>query len=372
MMDISELLILTLQKGASDLHLVIGNPPVLRINGVMVKTDLPVLTGDSVHNMIYDILSEQQKSVFEEHLSLDFSLELQDTARFRVNIFYHRRGEGGIFRLIPTRIPTLRELSFPSAVEELTRLDRGLVIVTGPTGSGKSTTLAAMIDLINNERDAHIITIEDPIEFIHTHKRCSIHQREVKVHTTSFSQALTDALREDPDIILVGEMRDFETVQMALTAAETGHLVLSTLHTGSAPKTIDRIIDVFPPHQQPQIRLQLSETLEGIISQTLLPRADEKGRIAALEIMTGTPAIRNNIRESKTHHMKAAIETGATWGMQSLDQHLRTLLKKGIITWRDAYRACQDKKVFSQFSSDAPVVKIQEEEKIKSEKFNFW
>lgn len=246
-MDITDLLILTLERGASDLHLTVGTPPILRINGVLVKTDYPVLDRETAHEIIYDVLTEQQKSTLEENMSLDFSIDFQDIARFRVNVYYHRRGEGAVFRLIPTKMPTLKELGFPSIVEELTRLDRGLILVTGPTGSGKSTSLAAMIDLMNDERDDHIITIEDPIEFIHDHRRCIINQREVKVHTIDFADALRSALREDPDIILVGEMRDLETIHMALTAAETGHVVLATLHTSSAPQTVDRVIDVFPP-----------------------------------------------------------------------------------------------------------------------------
>jgi len=372
-LDVSDLLLLTLERGASDLHLTVGSPPVLRINGVLVRTDYPVLDRDVTHELIYDILTEQQKSIFEENMSLDFSIEFQDIARFRVNIYYHRRGEGAVFRLIPTKMPTLKELGFPSIIEEFTRMGRGLILVTGPTGSGKSTTLAAMIDLMNDERDDHIITIEDPIEFIHEHRRCIVNQREVKVHAISFSDALRSALREDPDIILVGELRDLETLQMALTAAETGHLVLATLHTNSAPKTIDRVIDVFPPHQQSQIRVQLSETLEGIAAQTLLPRADGRGRIAALEIMTATPAVRSLIREAKTYQMPSIIQTGTKWGMQSLDQHLRTLLKQGIITWKEAFRAAHDKNTFSQYSSEVPVVAApEEEEESKSAQFNFW
>ena len=361
-MDVSDLLLLTLERGASDLHLTVGSPPVLRINGVLVRTDYPVLDREIAHELIYDILTEQQKSVFEENMSLDFSIEFQDIARFRVNIYYHRRGEGAVFRLIPTKMPTLKELGFPPIVEEFCRLDRGLILVTGPTGSGKSTTLAAMIDLINDERDDHIMTIEDPIEFIHEHRRCVINQREIKVHATTFSDALRSALREDPDIILVGELRDLETLQMALTAAETGHLVLATLHTSSAPKTIDRVVDVFPPHQQAQIRVQLSETIEGIVAQTLLPRADGRGRVASLEIMTATPAIRSLIREAKTYQMPSIIQTGTKWGMQSLDQHLRTLLKQGVITWKEAFRAAHDKNTFSQYSSEVPVVAPPEEE----------
>ncbi|OQA19766.1 MAG: Twitching mobility protein [bacterium ADurb.Bin363] len=372
-MDIAELLILTLERGASDLHLTVGTPPVIRINGVLVRTDYSILTRESIHDLIYDVLTEQQKSAFEENMNLDFSIEFQDLARFRVNVYYHRRGEGAVFRLIPTKIPTLKELGFPPIVEELTRLDRGLILVTGPTGSGKSTTLAGMVDLINDESDDHIITIEDPIEFIHEHRRCIINQREVKVHTLTFTDALRGALREDPDIILVGELRDLETIQLALTAAETGHLVLSTLHTNSAAKTVDRIIDVFPPHQQPQVRVQLSETIEGIIAQTLMPRADGRGRIAALEIMTGTPAIRNLIREAKTFQMPSIIQTGTKWGMQSLDQHLRTLLKQGVITWKEAFRAAHDKNTFSQYSTEAPVVApTEEDEESKSAQFNFW
>jgi len=368
--DISELLILTLERGGSDLHITVGSPPVIRINGTLVRTDYPILEKDIVHELIYDILSDQQKSAFEENMNLDFSIEFQELARFRVNTFYHRRGEGAVFRLIPSKIPTLKELGFPPIIEELTRLRMGLVLITGPTGSGKSTTLAAMMDVINDERDDHVITIEDPIEFIHEHRRALINQRELKSHTLTFSDALRASLREDPDIILVGEMRDLETIQMALTAAETGHLVFATLHTNSAAKTIDRIIDAFPPHQQAQIRVQLSETLEAVVAQTLLPRADGTGRIAGLEIMIGTPAIRSLIREGKTYQMPSIIQTGTKWGMQSLDQHLRNLLKQGIITWKDAFRAAHDKNTFSQYSAEAPVVNPEEGE--EKTRFNFW
>jgi len=378
-MDISELLILTVEKGASDLHLTVGTPPILRINGKLVKTDYPPLTKDSIHEMIYDILRDDQKSSFEEKLDLDFAIEFRDFARFRVNIFHHRLGEGAVFRLIPRKIPTLEELGFPPIISDLTNLKKGLILVTGPTGSGKSTTLAAMINKINQERAEHIITLEDPIEFIHDHHKCVINQREIGVHATGFAEALRSALREDPDIILVGEMRDLETIALAITAAETGHLVLATLHTSGAAKTVDRIIDVFPPHQQGQVRAQVAESIEGVISQSLLARKDGCGRIAALEIMIGTSAIRNLIRENKTHQIPSIIQTGTKWGMQSLDQHLRTLLKQGLISWEEAFRYAQDKATFSQYQEEVTQeepsattdLKAQEIRK-KTAKFSFW
>jgi twitching motility protein PilT len=347
-MDITELLILTRERDASDLHLTVGTPPSLRIHGKLVRLDYPPLTAQSLHEMLYDVLTDEHKARFEDTHDLDLSLELQNVGRFRVNVFVQRLGEAAVFRLIPTAIKSLDQLGMPAILRSLATKDRGLVLVTGPTGSGKSTTLAAMIDLMNTERTDHIITIEDPIEFVHQHKSCLVNQREVGPHTQSFSAALRSALREDPDIILVGEMRDLETIAMALTAAETGHLVLATLHTNSAAQTVNRIIDVFPPHQQDQIRVQLSEALLGVLAQTLIPRADGRGRVPAIEMMVATPAIRNLIREGKTFQIPSMIETGAKEGMTSLDQCLRDLLRRGLISPEDAFIRAVDREAFAE------------------------
>jgi twitching motility protein PilT len=346
-MDITELLILTRERDASDLHLTVGTPPTLRIHGKLVRLDYPVLTAASLHDMLYDVLTDEHKARFEDTHDLDLSLELQNVGRFRVNVFVQRLGEAAVFRLIPTNIKSLDDLGMPPVLRTLAMKDRGLLLVTGPTGSGKSTTLAAMIDLMNTERTDHIITIEDPIEFVHQHKSCLVNQREVGPHTNSFSAALRSALREDPDIILVGEMRDLETIAMALTAAETGHLVLATLHTNSAAQTINRVIDVFPPHQQEQIRVQLSEALLGVLAQTLIPRVDARGRVAAIEMMVATPAIRNLVREGKTFQIPSMIETGAKEGMISLDQCLRDLLRRGLISPEDAFIRAVDRDAFA-------------------------
>jgi len=347
-MQIKELLITTKERDASDLHLNVGIPPVLRINGKLAKLDLPELTPEITHEMIYSILKESQKSNFEKYGELDLSYELANVARFRVNIFKHRRGEGAAFRLIPEKIKTLSELGLPSILSDFTEKDKGLVLVTGPTGSGKSTTIAALVDIINQKKYVNIITIEDPIEFIHSHKNCLISQREIGSHTKSFASALRNALREDPDVILVGEMRDLETISMALTAAETGHLVFSTLHTISAAETVERIIDVFPPHQQNQVRMQLAGSLQGIIAQTLLPTLDEEGRVAALEIMIVSAAIRNLIREGKTHQIPSTIQISKKEGMQSLDQSLKDLVMEDKISREDAIKKAIDKKAFSE------------------------
>ena len=349
-MQIKELLIEAKDKEASDLHLNVGIPPVLRINGKLKRLDLPELTPEIAHEMIDSILSEKQKNNFKSLGELDLSYELINVSRFRVNVFKHRLGEGAAFRLIPEKIRTLSELGLPSIISEFTVQDRGLVLVTGPTGSGKSTTLAAMIDIINKNRTDNIITIEDPIEFIHYHQKCLISQREVGAHTPSFASALRNALREDPDVILVGEMRDLETISMALTAAETGHLVFSTLHTISASETIERIIDVFPPHQQNQVRMQLSGSLLGIVAQTLLPLLDEKGRIPAVEIMIANSAIRNLIREGKAYQIASTIQISKKDGMQSLDQSLKDLLMEGKISQEDALKKAVDKKAFMEHS----------------------
>jgi len=347
-MEIKELLIIAKEKEASDLHLNIGVPPVLRINGKLTKMNLPELTPEITHEMIYSILSEKQKTNFEKKGELDLSYELINVSRFRVNIFRHRRGEAAALRLIPEKIKVLSELNLPPALADFTEKDRGLVLITGPTGSGKSTTLAALIDIINKKRFDNIITIEDPIEFIHYHKNCLISQREIGTHTKSFADALRNALREDPDVILVGEMRDLETISMALTAAETGHLVFSTLHTISAAETIERIIDAFPPHQQNQVRIQLAGSLLGVVAQTLIPDLNEKSRVPALEVMIANPAIKNLIREGKTHQIPSTIQISKKDGMQSLDQSLKDLLMEGTISQEDAIKKAIDKKSFME------------------------
>jgi len=330
-MDISELLIFAVKEGASDLHLSAGEPPIVRIHGDMRKLEVPPLSKEEVRRLVYDILNDQQRKTFEETLDMDFSFSLGEYGRFRVNLFFQNRGIGGVFRTIPTKIYSFEQLGLPRICRDICRKDRGLVLVTGPTGCGKSTTLAAMIDLINNEHKGHIITIEDPIEFVHESKNCLISQREVGPHTHSFANALRSALREDPDIILVGEMRDLETISLALTAAETGHLVLATLHTGSAPKTIDRIIDVFPAAQQGQIRTMLAESILAVFSQVLLKRKGGKGRILALEIMIGTPAIRNLIREAKISQIPSILQTGQKFGMQTLEAAIKDLLARNMV-----------------------------------------
>ena len=347
-MDIKELLRITKEKDASDLHISVGSPPILRINGKLKKLNLPELNRQNVHEMIYSTISDKQKEKYESLHELDFSIELGDLTRFRTNIFKTRRGEAGAFRLIPEKIKSLSELNMPEEIAVFTKKPKGFVLVTGPTGSGKTTTLASLIDIINQERYEHIITIEDPIEFIHNHKNCVIDQREVGIHTDSFAYALRSALREDPDVILVGEMRDLETISMAVTAAETGHLVFSTLHTNSAAETVERVINVFPPHQQYQIRMQFAESLLGIIAQTLIPTIDEEGRVPAIELMIATPAIRNIIREEKIHQIPTAIQTSKKEGMISLDQSLKELLVEGKISREEAIKRAIDKKVFME------------------------
>jgi twitching motility protein PilT len=330
-MDISELLMFVHKEGASDLHISAGEQPMARIYGEMRRIEVPVLSREEVHVMLYDILNDQQRKTFEEHHELDFSIELKNIARFRVNAFRQARGEAVVFRVIPSKILTLEELGLPKVLREVCKTERGLVLVTGPTGSGKSTTLASMIDVINNSLKGHIITIEDPIEFVHESKTCLVNQRELGAHTLAFANALRSALREDPDIILVGEMRDLETISLALTAAETGHLVFSTVHTSGAPKTVDRVIDVFPAEQQEQIRAQFAESIEAIISQVLLKRRDGRGLVPALEIMIGTPAVRNLIRENKVAQLPSAIQVGQKFGMMSLDQSLKELVNRNIV-----------------------------------------
>jgi len=330
-MDISELLIFVQKENASDLHLSAGESPMVRIHGEMKRIEMSPISKENLHMMLYDILSDQQRKRFEEMHELDFSIDLKGIARFRVNAFRQARGEGVVFRVIPSKILTIEQLGLPKSLREVTKNERGLVLVTGPTGSGKSTTLAAMIDIINNSLNGHIITIEDPIEFVHESKKCLINQRELGSHTHSFANALRSALREDPDIILVGEMRDLETISLALTAAETGHLVFSTVHTSGASKTVDRIIDVFPAAQQDQVRAQFAESIQAVISQVLLKRRDGRGLVPALEIMTGTPAVRNLIREGKVAQLPSAIQTGQKFGMMTLDQSLKELVSKGIV-----------------------------------------
>ncbi|MBI5968642.1 MAG: type IV pilus twitching motility protein PilT [Deltaproteobacteria bacterium] len=330
-MDISELLLFVHKEGASDLHISAGEAPMVRIYGEIKRIEVPPLTREELHVMLYDILNDYQRKKYEEMHELDFSLELKGVARFRVNAFRQQRGEGVVFRVIPSKILTLEQLGLPKNLREVCQNERGLVLVTGPTGCGKSTTLASMIDVVNNSLKGHIITIEDPIEFVHESKKCLINQREIGAHTLTFANALRSALREDPDIILVGEMRDLETISLALTAAETGHLVFSTLHTSGAAKTVDRIIDVFPGEQQGQIRAQFAESIQAIISQILLKRRDGRGLAPALEIMIGTPAVRNLIREAKVAQIPSALQTGQKYGMITLDQSLKDLVGRGIV-----------------------------------------
>src|SRR6478609_9028163 len=317
-MDISKLLTFSAKEGASDCHISAGEPPMIRLHGDLKKLDHPPLTAEETHALVYDMMSDAQRKNFEEKRECDFSFELGDIARFRVNVFIQNRGLGAVFRNIPTEIIPMEKLGLPPVVRQLCDKEKGLILVTGPTGSGKSTTLAAMIDYVNESFEGHILTIEDPIEFVHHSKKCLINQREVGPHTMSFSSALRGALREDPDVILVGEMRDLETISLALTAAETGHLVFGTLHTSSAPKTVDRIIDAFPASQQSQIRTMLSESLQAVITQTLLKKR-AGGRIAALEILIGTPAVRNLIREGKTHQLPSVLQVGGKVGMQTME-----------------------------------------------------
>jgi len=335
-MDISELLAFVVKNKASDLHLSAGLPPMIRVHGDVRRINLPALEHKDVHAMVYDIMNDGQRKFYEENLECDFSFAIPNLARFRVNAFVQHRGAGAVFRTIPSKVLSLEDLKCPKVFTEISDQPRGVVLVTGPTGSGKSTTLAAMINYINEEEYGHILTVEDPIEFVHESKKCLINQREVGPHTLSFANALRSALREDPDIILVGEMRDLETIRLAMTAAETGHLVFGTLHTSSAAKTIDRIIDVFPAEEKDMMRAMLSESLRAVISQTLLKTKDGTSRVAAHEIMVGTPAIRNLIRENKVAQMYSAIQTGQQYGMQTLDQNLQELVRRNVVSVDEA------------------------------------
>ena len=335
-MDITELLAFSAKQGASDLHLSAGLPPMIRVDGDVRRINLPALDHKQVHALIYDIMNDKQRKDFEEFLETDFSFEVPGVARFRVNAFNQNRGSGAVFRTIPSKVLSMEDLGMGEIFRKISDVPRGLVLVTGPTGSGKSTTLAAMLDYINSNKYHHILTVEDPIEFVHESKKCLINQREVHRDTLGFSEALRSALREDPDIILVGEMRDLETIRLALTAAETGHLVFGTLHTTSAAKTIDRVVDVFPAEEKSMVRSMLSESLQSVISQTLLKKVGG-GRTAAWEIMVGIPAIRNLIREDKVAQMYSAIQTGGSLGMQTLDSCLKGLVAKGVVS-REAAR----------------------------------
>ncbi len=340
---VPELLTALLEVGGSDLHLTAGSPPVVRVNGELERLDkYPELTPRSLQGMIYAILPQKLRERFEQELELDMSYSLPGQARFRVNVYQQRDALGAAFRLIPFEIKKLDDLGLPGVVADLARFPRGFVVVTGPTGSGKSTTLAGMVDVVNEERAGHIMTVEDPIEFLHKHKKCIVNQREVGADTHGFGQALKHVLRQDPDVILVGEMRDLETISTAITAAETGHLVFATLHTQDAPQTIDRIIDVFPPHQQQQVRVQLATTLQGVVTQQLLQTTDGHGRVAAVEVLVTTPAIRNLIREGKVHQIYSAMQAGGRYGMQTMDMSIASHVKAGRINQQVAFERCHD------------------------------
>ena len=347
--NLADFLETVLNSGASDLHLTSGLPPMMRVNGeLMAITGFRKLFPQDLQAMMYSILTQKQRERFEEGLELDISYSLPGKARFRVNVFQQRDAIGAVMRLIPYEIKDPDALGLPPSVKEFAKMRRGLVLVTGVTGSGKSTTLAGLVDIVNSSRQEHIMTVEDPIEFLHRHKKCIVNQREVGTDTHSFSSALKHVLRQDPDVILVGELRDLETISMALTAAETGHLVFATLHTQDAPQSVDRMIDVFPPHQQEQIRVQLAGTLAGIVSQQLLPTADGKGRVVAVEVLLATPAVRNLIREGKTHQIYTSMQSGGKHGMQVMDQHLAELVKKGTVTYEMALERCHHVEEFQR------------------------
>ena len=345
-MDISELLAFVVKNKASDLHLSSGLPPMIRVHGDIRRINLPAMEHKDVHNMVYDIMNDGQRKFYEENLECDFSFAIPNLARFRVNAFVQLRGAAAVMRTIPSKILSLEDLKCPAIFKEIADQPRGMCLVTGPTGSGKSTTLAAMVNHINENEFGHILTVEDPIEFVHDSKKCLINQREIGPHSLSFANALRSALREDPDVILVGEMRDLETIRLAMTAAETGHLVFGTLHTSSAAKTVDRIIDVFPADEKEMVRAMLSESLRAVISQTLLKTKDGTGRVAAHEVMIGTPAIRNLIREAKVAQMYSAIQTGQSIGMQTLDQNLTDLVKRNIVSSDEARAKAVNKDSF--------------------------
>jgi len=352
--NLSDFMMQVIERDASDLHLTAGLPPMIRVSGVLRPIrGYRKLFPQDLQELIYAILTQKQRETFEDKLELDLSYQLPGKARFRVNVFRQRDALGAVMRLIPFGIKTIEELGLPTQVGNFSRLRRGLVLVTGVTGSGKSTTLAALIDGINKEREDHIMTVEDPIEFLHRHGRSIVNQREVGTDTKSFSDALRHALRQDPDVILVGEMRDLETISTALTAAETGHLVFATLHTQDAPQSVDRMIDVFPPHQQQQIRVQLSGTLAGVISQQLLPTAQGKGRAVACEILFATPAIRNLIREGKTHQIYTSMQAGGKFGMQVMDQHLAELVRKGVCSYETALERSHHIEEFNRLTGRA-------------------
>jgi twitching motility protein PilT len=343
------------EQGASDLHLTSGSPPIFRIRGSLQRIKYKILENDELKAMLYEIAPENKIKLFEETGDVDFGYEIPGLARYRSNFFMQKNGIGAVFREIPSKILSAEQLGLPDVMTKLSILPRGLVLVTGPTGSGKSTTLAAIIDHANRNRKDHIITIEDPIEFVHENKGCLVNHREVGSHTKSFGAALRGALREDPDIILVGEMRDLETISLAIEAAMTGHLVMGTLHTISAAKTVDRIIEIFPTHQQPQVRSILADALRAVISQTMFKRIDIKGRCIAFEILIATPAVRNLIREGKTYQIPSSMQTGKKFGMQTLDDAIMELMQKGKIHSDEAYNKCVDKEKFKPFAKSAPV-----------------
>jgi twitching motility protein PilT len=354
MAQIDQFLKILAERGGSDLHLTTGAPPIMRLHGNLKPFPFRELTPKDMETLVYEIMEEEARMRFIETMDFDFAYEIEGLARFRVNVFWQRKGLGAVFRTIPSKILTADDLKLPEAVRNLCLLSRGLVLVTGPTGSGKSTTLAAMVDLINDTREDHILTIEDPIEFTHPNKKCLVNQREIGTNTKSFASALRAALREDPDVILVGEMRDRETIELGITAAETGHLVFGTLHTNSAPKTVDRIIDVFPADQQDQIRSMLAESLKGVVSQALLRTKGGKGRVAAMEIMVGTSAVANLIREGKLHQIPSMIQTGKKDGMQLLDQHIMEYLMSGVVEPREAYIKASNKAQFRPHLKEEP------------------